>query len=221
MSISTRVAAALSCALVLGAAQAEMTLGINFWFTGGWTGEKAFRDNANFATTDNPWNPVFLEEIEIYGCLRFMDWMTTNWSGLSRWDQRTLKTDPNQTGATNGGSNSQPNGRRAYGVAYEWLIDLCNRNGSNMWICAPHQTVSPADQSSLSNDWAVKMAILIKHGVDMQDVNVLAMGDVSDMTTEEFVQAGGKVTCAPLMEGLTIYLEYSNEIWNGMFSPAD
>jgi len=198
-----------------------MHLGTNFWFTGSWTGEVAFAPSTNFTTTTNPWNPVFLEEIEIYSTLRFMDWMTTNWSGLSRWDQRTLKTDGNQTGATNGGSNRQSDGRQTYGIAYEWLIDLCNRNLSDMWICVPHLTVSRADQNALVNDYSIKLAILIKHGVDMKAVNVLSMGDISDKTTEELIAAGGVKTCDPLNPALKVYVEYSNETWNGMFSQCD
>ena len=201
-------------------AAAEMHIGTNFWFLCSWTGEQPFKTGVDFSTTDDPWNPVFLDEIEIYSTLRFMDWMTTNWSGQSRWDQRTLKTDAIQEGRTNGGSQNQADGRTTWGVAYEWLINLCNRNNSYIWVTIPHLTVSPSDLNQLSNDFSVKLAILMKHGIDMKDVDVLSMGDLSDKTAGELLAAGGVKTCDPLASHLKIYLEYSNETWNGMFAQS-
>lgn len=110
----------------------QMEIGTNFWDIG-WGGPKnqPFKTPWNqFEAEDDPWNPVFLEEIQIYTCFRFMDWSKTNsperaWEQgkdwHKSWEGRTQKTD----------SVQNP-------VAYEWMIDLCNRTGKDMWITIPH-----------------------------------------------------------------------------------
>ncbi len=74
-------------------------------------------------THESPWSPVFLNRWRGVACLRFMDWMHTNGSTISRWAER-----PTLEIATFSGK----------GVALEWLIDLCNRLKCDAWFCMPH-----------------------------------------------------------------------------------
>ena len=109
-----------------------MRIGTNFWDIS-WGGPKnqPFKSPWNqFLAEENPWNPVFLREIEIYTCFRFMDWAKTNSPERSwekgknwhkSWETRTQQND----------SVQNP-------VAYEWMIDLCNRTGKDMWVTVPH-----------------------------------------------------------------------------------
>lgn len=110
-------------------------LGTNFWFLApGWSGERPFIENppANpYSKGVNIWNPEFIEEISFYSCLRFMDWgATNNYSGES-WADRRLPDDPSHFVSIPLGTRDLP------GMAYEWMIDLCNRVDADMWVCIP------------------------------------------------------------------------------------
>jgi hypothetical protein len=126
--------------LGLVSAQAQtMQIGTNFWARIDWTGELPFKNDANFlaawnsgisnyTVNDNVWNDEFLKEIDFYTVLRFMDWLPTNKSPVTSWSQRRLPTDAEQNALF--GAET--------GVAYEWMIDLCNRVDADIWLCMPH-----------------------------------------------------------------------------------
>lgn len=164
----------------------SMQIGTNFWFMGTWTGEQPFKSSVNWPTAYvynagtglsevDIWNPVFLEEISIYTCLRFMDWGGTNWSKVESWSQRRLPGDPvnAEIGWFGADAPLRP------GLAYEWMIDLCNRTKKDMWVCLPHRT---------NAEYWRSLADLIRDRLDPD---------------------------------LQVYVEYSNETWNGQFSQFD
>ena len=149
-SMTTLLAATLLAGAVTAGRDLEtpqMEIGCNFWDIG-WGGEKnqPFKmPYDQFEPSQDPWNPQFLEELKIYSCLRFMDWMKTNsvereWERGNKfhksWESRTKPTDNVQ----------RP-------MAYEWMIDLCNRTGCNMWITVPHV---------VDDDYVRNLAKLIK-----------------------------------------------------------
>jgi len=78
-----------------------------------------------FADTwrENPFHPAFLKRWKGMACLRFMDWMHTNGSKISRWTDRPTPDDATFS---------------AKGVALEVMIDLCNRLKADAWFCMPH-----------------------------------------------------------------------------------
>jgi hypothetical protein len=99
-------------------------------------------------------NPLYLEKLEPFKALRFMDWgQTNNWGHdnswtcddgpedtiLTRWNERSKMT--NYTWAIN------------KGVPYEMMCDLCNALNKDMWICVPH---------CASDEYISEMAKLIK-----------------------------------------------------------
>jgi hypothetical protein len=100
-----------------------MRIGTNFWQID-WGGSDPFKDGFNNVTGDNPWREDFLGQMNTYACLRFMDFGRTNGAEQIHspdWANRKQKSDRNQNP-----------------MAYEWMIDLCNRTGKNMWVCIPH-----------------------------------------------------------------------------------
>jgi len=123
----------------------KMVIGANFWNKGwgaGWA--DYFASGVNWSTTTNPWNPTFLSDLNTihYKVLRFMDWGETNGCTFVNWSDRTQKTADQYT---------------SYGIAYEWMIDLCNRVGADMWVCVPaHSTPS----------FANSLATLIKNNLN-------------------------------------------------------
>jgi hypothetical protein len=191
----------LAFASITSAAE-PMKLGTNFWNLGWHKSSDCFNDWKN-VTGDNPWNPQFLKDIRIFKVLRFMDWDITNGSPRERWGERKRKEVPRQNP-----------------VAYEWMIDLCNRNDADMWVTVPHRMVNRASGDRAS-DYAVRLCTLVKTGVDMGEVDLAPMVErLHRMTAAELVAAGGVKTCEPLEEGLKLYVEYSNETWNGAFKQA-
>ncbi len=74
--------------------------------------------------TQNPWEYNWLQKLEPFKSLRFMDWGYTNNSEMQEWSQRTRLTDYTWT---------QKNG-----VPYEYWIKLCNLKNADAWVCVPH-----------------------------------------------------------------------------------
>lgn len=94
--------------------------------------------------------------------IRFMDFLRTNNSEVKSWSERTPADYYTQTTES--------------GVAWEYIIELCNLTHKNAWINIPHQ----ADDGYIQ-----QLAQMLKDQLD---------------------------------PSLKIYLEYSNEVWNGIFS---
>jgi hypothetical protein len=192
----------ISAAWMLISVCGAMDLGSNFWNLKWHDEGDCFRDVKN-VTGQDPWNPQFLKDISIYHSLRFMDWDSINGSLRAVWNERPQKQDGQQTV-----------------TAYEWMIDLCNRINADMWVCVPHLAVN-RDSGDRPCDYALRLCLLIKTGVDMRDVNLEPLMDrLSSMTAEQLIQAGGVKTCEPLKPDLKMYIEYSNETWNGGFKQA-
>lgn len=69
-------------------------------------------------------NPDFIEKIQGFRSLRFMDWLVTNGSLQERWSERSLPTD------------------RSYakkGVPVEVIMELSNKVVADPWVNMPHK----------------------------------------------------------------------------------
>lgn len=108
----------------------------------------------------SPFDPTFLQRWSGFHTYRFMDWMHTNGSPIRTWADRPKASETPWT---------------EKGVPLEIIIDLCNRQGANPWICVPHQ----ADDAYVRS-----MAALFRDRLD---------------------------------PSLKVWVEYSNEVWNGGF----
>jgi len=112
----------------------------------------------------SPFNKVFLERLEPFGVLRFMDWQRTNHSPLKQWAQRAQLSDARYSTEA--------------GMPLELLIDLANTRHSDPWFCMPHQA---------DDDFVREFAQLVKGRLDPER---------------------------------KVYVEYSNEVWNGAFTQS-
>jgi hypothetical protein len=90
----------------------------------------------------NPWNPAFLRRWQGMAALRFMDFMETNNSPISKWSERPRPEHATFTGR---------------GVALELLIDLANRLKSDPWFCMPHLA---------DDDYVRRFASMVKERLD-------------------------------------------------------
>jgi len=180
-----------------------MTLGTNFWRQQ-WSPDnnQLFNNGFQNVTEENPWKPQLIADLEYAKTLRFMEMQQINIAPLDNWLLRQKKEDIEQED-----------------LAYEWMIDLCNRTQKNLWICIPWNVIDSNGIRPESNGLITKMAILLKTGVDMGDVilNEDSIGPLNQLTANDFLLLGGKKTTVPLNPGLKIFLEYGNENWNWNF----
>lgn len=72
----------------------------------------------------NPWNPSFLKRWSGVACIRMMDFMATNDSKQSQWQDRPKMTDASFM---------------EKGVPVELMVDLANRLNTDVWFCMPHK----------------------------------------------------------------------------------
>lgn len=111
----------------------------------------------------HPFHPTFLRRWRGVASLRFMDWMQTNGSSISRWEERPQPGDATYT---------------VKGVPLELMLDLANRLQADPWFCMPHRA---------DDEYVRQFARLVKQRLDPR---------------------------------LKVYVEYSNEVWNGQFEQS-
>ena len=142
-------------------------------------------------------HPLLLERIADadWGFIRFMDWGATNASPQQDWSDRRLPTHVFMNGIINTRRPSATaDGNRETGVAFEQMVALCNATGRNLWINVPHLA---------SDDFFTRLAKLIRFGSD--GVNPYDAPQASPVF-------------APLRSDLSVYVEFSNEIWSSGFN---
>lgn len=89
------------------------------------------------------WEPNWLQKLEPFKALRFMDWGYTNSSPMRHWEQRTHTDDYTWT--------------QKSGVPYELWIELCNLKQANAWVCVPH---------AADDDYIIQLATLFRDQLD-------------------------------------------------------
>ncbi len=89
-------------------------------------------------------HPLFLERLQDFKVLRFMDWGKTNNSETIEWSKRTTPQRFSQAGGYSG-------------VALEYMIELSNQLDIDPWFCIPHQA---------NDDYIRNMAQLIDQNLE-------------------------------------------------------
>lgn len=95
----------------------------------------------------NPVNPPtftneFIAQLKGFTTLRFMDWLETNHSTVANWSERTPVTYARQT---------------HHGVAWEYIVQLSNQLGKDLWICVP---------TNATADYVTNLATFLKNNVN-------------------------------------------------------
>jgi hypothetical protein len=116
------------------------------------------------ADASKRWNPVFLQRLQGYSTLRFMDWLETNASPLKAAAERPVVDDARYT---------------TKGVPAEVVADLCNQTKADCWVNVGHT-------------WDDALV----------EATAIALRDT-------------------LSPSLRLFVEHSNEVWNGQFAVAD
>lgn len=90
-----------------------------------------------------PFHPWVLKDLERYSVLRFMSWLGTNTDTATvprAWQQRVMPTADTQTGPG--------------GVAWEYVVKLCNQLGASPWINVHHLA---------DDDYVRSLALFLKY----------------------------------------------------------
>ncbi|MEZ4910836.1 MAG: T9SS type A sorting domain-containing protein [Saprospiraceae bacterium] len=105
-------------------------------------------------------NPAFLEKLAPFSTIRFLNWTETNHNTIEKWEERVVPTYYNQTSTK--------------GVSYEYLIQLCNTLGKNMWINIPHaaDTIFIENLASLlDNELNSNLQIFLEYSNEVWNTN--------------------------------------------------
>ena len=109
----------------------------------------------------NPFRSDILEFCKPWHCLRFMDWMSTNYAIDRRWADRKKRSFYTQIGV-GAGVDGLPEGEQwkqkwSSGIAIELCIQLANMTRTNAWLCVPHLA---------DDEYIAEMARLVKETLD-------------------------------------------------------
>lgn len=104
-----------------------------------------------------PFYQPFVDMVSPFRIFRFMDWGRTNNATIVNWADRTPANYRTQASESTGS-----------GVAYEYMIQLCNQTSTNMWICIPQ---------AASDNYVTELATLIR---DTLDENLVCYVELSN-----------------------------------------
>lgn len=127
--------------------------------------------------------------ISKFSVIRFMDFLATNWSVQSNWTDRPLPSWPSFQRYPTGTYN----GWQGFGGPLEHVILLSNETGRDAWINIP---------AHATDDYILKVAQMFAYGSN--GIN-------------PYTSAQTNPLYPPLNANLNVYVEYSNEVWNGGF----
>ncbi len=111
----------------------------------------------------DPFLPEFLDFCRPFHCLRFMDWGGTNNSLQGQWSDRkraSFYTMVAVNGDPEGAWRPPPlpfDYKFAGGVAYEYMVQLCNTLQTDMWLCIPHRA---------TDDYILQLARFVRSNLD-------------------------------------------------------
>lgn len=158
-----------------------------------------------------PFNPVWIEKLEDFKSVRFMDWFATNsWGQAAWWDwdhpERFEWTERQQMDHYTWANNK--------GIPYEMAIRLMNDFDFDGWVCVPHRA---------SDDFIRRMAELFRDGLEPE--RLLTVEYSNEIWNWIFGQAqwlnkyGCVNTGTPWPEGTVPYIQNCLDIWTSAFSP--
>ena len=160
-------------------------------------------DPQNSSLTNQLFHPFFLDLVDDrdWGWIRFMDFGFVNQNPQQDWADRRPGGYAFQEGVINerghikyiDGETGEPvyyPGNDMTGAPYETMVALCNETDKDMWINIPHLA---------TDDFITKLAQLIQYGSDGFD---------------PYTSLQSNPVYPPLNSNLTVYVEFSNEIWS-------
>ena len=99
-----------------------------------------------FDESSSAFHPSFIQKLQPFGVIRFMDWQQTNGSNVVEFDD-----------ISNGKTFSLDNNN---GVALKYMVELCNQLDADAWFCMPHKA---------SDAFVTQFATVVRDGLPNAD----------------------------------------------------
>jgi PA14 domain len=144
-------------------------------------------DSATSHAAGELFTAEFKSMLSNFTAIRFMDYLATLSNEQVAWSDRVKPGDWSQFQPTNG------YGYQGKGGSWEYLVELANETGKDVWINIP---------LNASDAYVTSLAQLLAYGSD---------------GTNPYGAPQAAPVYPPLNTNLRVYVEYSNEIWNDNF----
>jgi hypothetical protein len=128
-----------------------------------------------------------------FSVIRFMDFLATNANIQTTWNTRPLPSWASFQRYPDSATYPAYHGWQGFGGPWEHVILLSNETGKDAWINIPVRA---------TNDYITKVAQTLAYGSN-------GISPYSGPTTSPVYP--------PLNPNIKVYVEYSNELWNGIF----
>ncbi len=133
-------------------------------------------------------NPASKAELSKFKVVRFMDFLATNWSAQTNWRDRPLPS-----WASYQRNPGERFGWQGIGGPWEHVIRLSNELQTDAWINIP---------VNATDEYVRNVAQVFAYGSDGRN---------------PYPGPQSEPVHLPLASNLNLYVEYSNELWNGAF----
>lgn len=158
---------------------------------------------------EQPFNPLWLEKVDVFETVRFMDWGSTNGWG----------TQDGETGdgtLTDWAGRSQPDyytWTHSKGIPYEMMVRFMNDNDKDGWVCVPH---------TASEDYVRQMARFFRDSLEPErHIYVEYSNEIWNWIFPQTHWAnryGCEIPGVPWPEGTTTFIQNMLDVWTEEFA---
>ena len=158
---------------------------------------------------DQPFNPVWINIVQNFESVRFMDWgQTNNWGqGGQEWD------DPSFFEWEDRAQMDNYTWANDKGIPYEMMVKLMNDYNLNGWLCVPHRA---------SNDYIQQMAEMFRDNLETErHLTVEYSNEIWNWIfgqTHWLFKYGCEETGTDWPEGIVPYVQNCLDIWTSVFT---
>ncbi len=159
--------------------------------------------------TEQPFNPLWLNTMQKFKSVRFMDWgATNNWGQTDAWSWDS----PELFGWDDRARMDYYTWANSKGIPYEVMIKLMNDYDLDGWVCVPHRA---------SNDYMHQMAQLFFDGLEPE--RILTVEYSNEIWNWMFGQThwlnhyGCELQGVSWPEGIVPYIQNCMDIWTSVY----
>ncbi len=158
---------------------------------------------------EQPFNPLWLEKVDVFQTVRFMDWGSTNGWG-------TKSGETGDSTLTDWVGRSQPDyytWTHSKGIPYEMMVRFMNDHDKDGWVCVPH---------TASEDYVRQMARFFRDNLEPErHITVEYSNEIWNWIFPQAQWAnryGCEIPDVPWPEGTTTFIQRTLDVWTEEFA---